>query len=75
MQVQITAHGFLKAPIGHEHLVFEVEPGTTVSRLLDELGLPGDLVLTTVINGKIATRESVLQDGDEVKLVPYTGGG
>ncbi|NIV37453.1 MAG: MoaD/ThiS family protein, partial [Anaerolineae bacterium] len=33
------------------------------------------LVLTTVINGKIATRESVLQDGDEVKLVPYTGGG
>jgi sulfur carrier protein ThiS len=75
MQVEITALGFLKASIGHDHLVLEVEPGTTVSRLLDEVGLPGDLVLTTAVNGKIVGRDRVLQDGDEVKLVPYTGGG
>ena len=64
MQIGVLAHGFLRAPLGTDYLVRELEPGTTVSHLLDELGLPADLVLTVAVNGQIASHDRVLEDGD-----------
>lgn len=75
IQVEVALLGFLKAAVGSDYVVLEVPPGTTVRGALELLHLKRDVVLSVVINNAVAGIDTVLQDGDKVKLVPYTGGG
>lgn len=75
VRVEVIPLGFLQIPAGSGRVSLEIPPGTTVRSALSKLNLNRDVVLNVAINGTIAGIDSVLQDGDEVKLMPYTGGG
>ena len=49
--------------------------GQTVHQLLDDLGIPPDLVAVVMVNGRQEPKSYLLQEGDQVKLVPLMGGG
>jgi sulfur carrier protein ThiS len=48
---------------------------TNVAELLDEQHLPRNEAAMLFINGQRATMESVIRDGDEIRLFPLLGGG
>jgi molybdopterin converting factor small subunit len=75
MKVEIVPLGFLKTSIGHDSLVLDLEVGGTVREALAKLGVQRGVVATAVINDKAASLDTALEDGDRVKLVPYTGAG
>lgn len=56
----------------------EVAPGTTVTRLLEELKLKPELVVVE-LNLNILKRdelaEATLKEGDQVEIVHFVGGG
>jgi len=59
-----------------DRLMLDLAPGATVQAVVDALGivLQDDAVLL-VVNNRIAEAETVLADGDEVRLVPAMSGG
>jgi molybdopterin converting factor small subunit len=75
IQVEVTLLGFLRAAAGSDCVVLHLPPGITVRSTLGELNLKRDVVLTVVVNDVVAGIDTVLQDGDKVRLIPYTGGG
>lgn len=56
----------------------ELAPGTSVARLIDELGLRPEIVAVEV-NRELVTRarraSTELVDGDQIELVTLVGGG
>jgi sulfur carrier protein len=56
----------------------EVEPGTTIARLLDDMGLPSKFVAVE-LNLEVVPRanhgECTLHEGDRLELVTLVGGG
>lgn len=53
----------------------EVVSGTTVERLIKDLGIPPDTVKLIFVNGKKVPVSAVLEDGDRLGLFPPVGGG
>ncbi|HET7770981.1 MAG TPA: MoaD/ThiS family protein [Chloroflexota bacterium] len=53
----------------------ELPDGLTAGNLIDLLRIAPDLECVVGVNGVLATRETVLADGDEVLLVPPLRGG
>ncbi|MFQ5886841.1 MAG: MoaD/ThiS family protein [Anaerolineae bacterium] len=39
------------------------------------MGIPPDLVAVVMVNGRQEPKSYLLQEGDQVKLVPLVGGG
>jgi sulfur carrier protein ThiS len=73
-RVEISPLGVLRRYAeGREPL--SVEAGRTVYQLLEELGIPSDLVAVVMVNGRQELKSYPLQEGDQVKLVPLIGGG
>lgn len=75
MQIEVIPLGFLKEPLGQDRIAVEAEPRATVRDVLSGLSVRLDLVSTVIVNGEAAPRDTVLHDGDTVRLVPYTGAG
>ena len=65
--------GMLKRYLSEERVT--ANPGQTVHQLLDCLGIPPDLVAVVMVNGRQKPKSYLLQEGDQVKLVPLVGGG
>ena len=59
-----------------DRLMLDLAPGATVQAVLDalEIAVRDDAVLL-VVNNRIAEAETVLADGDEVRLIPAMSGG
>ncbi len=55
--------------------VFEVESGSTISDIIDVLGLPSEQVSIMFVNGRHAKPDTVLKEGDELAMFPPIGGG
>lgn len=53
----------------------EIENGTTVEKLILDLGIPNDLVKLIFINGKKQNGSYQLKNNDRVGLFPPVGGG
>jgi molybdopterin converting factor small subunit len=53
----------------------ELEQGSSVSLLLDRLGVTAEMIGLIVINGKQQKMTTVLQENDEVWLIPPVTGG
>ena len=53
---------------------WEVEPGITVDDAILKMGLKLYAVLS-MRDGKFVSRETILRDGDEIKLIPVISGG
>lgn len=53
----------------------EVEPGTDIRSVADQLGIPGEEVKLIMVNGIGAKWETVLQGNERLALFPPVGGG
>ena len=76
MRIKARVHaGLQRHTDGASAVDLEVATGTTVTEMMDQLGVPSVEVYSVVINRRVATEETVLQDGDQVDLIPPIGGG
>ncbi|OGR34924.1 MAG: molybdopterin synthase sulfur carrier subunit [Desulfobacula sp. RIFOXYB2_FULL_45_6] len=71
LRLFVTLSGYL--PKNNECL--EIHEGTTVEKLIKDLGIPDELVKLIFINGKRQDRMYPLKQGDRVGLFPPVGGG
>jgi len=55
--------------------VREVPPGATVSRIVEEVGLPEKEIGIVLVNGRHAKLWRALADGDTLAIFPLVGGG
>ncbi|MCL1820202.1 MAG: MoaD/ThiS family protein [Oscillospiraceae bacterium] len=53
----------------------ELHSESTVADVITLLGIPGDEAGLTVINGKAVSHQTLLSDGDTVKIFPVIIGG
>lgn len=72
-RVKVVPVGMLKNYITPEMVT--ANSGQTVHQLLEGLGIPSDLVAVVMVNGRQESKSYLLQEGDQVKLVPLVGGG
>jgi molybdopterin converting factor small subunit len=76
MKVKITLHGTLRIKrqdlVGRDPVASEA---TTIGELLRELNLSRAEAPIIFVNEKRAGFESLIQDGDEIKVFPILGGG
>lgn len=72
-RVKVVPVGMLKNYIAPEMVT--ANSGQTVRQLLDGLSIPPDLVAVVMVNGRQESKSYLLQEGDQVKLVPLVGGG
>jgi sulfur carrier protein ThiS len=79
MVITIHLHSILRrsTPDGmQDRLQMEIEEGTTLKTVLQELDLPvADDALLLVVNGRIADQNQELSGGDEVRFMPAISGG
>jgi sulfur-carrier protein len=53
----------------------ELPPGTSVSAVIKELRIPESVVTLIFVNGRHASPDTTLDEGDTVALFPPIGGG
>jgi molybdopterin converting factor small subunit len=75
MKIQIRCYATLAQyqPSSGEEL--QVQPGMTGIDLAARLGIALEEIKVAFINGRHASLETVLQEGDRVALFPAVGGG
>ncbi|MGE5485065.1 MAG: MoaD/ThiS family protein [Ignavibacteriales bacterium] len=74
MEVSVRLFGTLRDLMGERRTV-SLDAGTTVTGLLKSLGLEEKGISLTVVNGVQVEAAHVLQDGDQVMIVPPVIGG
>jgi len=79
MHVRILPFGVLKDSLGSEPFAIDLPGGATVADLLARLGVQAPAVerlgIAVSINAEYASRSSVIQENDEVGLLPPVSGG
>lgn len=55
--------------------VFDIPEGALLSDVMACMGIPNDIEAVILINGRPATRTSVLSEGDKVVFFPPVTGG
>ncbi len=75
MPVRVIPVGVLRPSPSKDDIVFEAACGQTVHEMLRRLAIEPDLVAMVLINGRQVPKDTVLRDGDLVKLIPFVGGG
>jgi MoaE-MoaD fusion protein len=79
MQVRVLPFGVLKETLGSDPFGVDLPRGATVADLLTRLGVQAPLVeslgIAVSINAEYAGRGNVLQENDEVGLLPPVSGG
>lgn len=80
MRVRVLPFGILKEWLGPDAATVELPLGATVADLLEKLGAGADRAnplrgIAVGVNAGYATASQVLQDGDEVALLPPVSGG
>ena len=81
MQVRVLYFGIISDMAKRKEEVVEVEPGTSIGDLYDQLKADNasfaEVARQTrpVLNGKNATSSDMLEDGDEVAIMRAIGGG
>ena len=71
---EIVLIGRLKQYVGGRDRL-SVESGQTVPEFLEALGIERRAVSVIIVNGRRVSRDYVLRDGDEVRLLALIGGG
>ena len=69
---KVKAVGILRSYAGDE---VDIEGGKSVEEVLASLGIPSPLVGIVLVNGRQVEKSYVIEEGDEVKLIPLLGGG
>ncbi len=74
MTATIHPYGILKSYIGGKTEI-AVEAGRTIRQVMQDLGLPPEVVALVLVNDEQQPKDYVLQDGDTVKWMAVIGGG
>ncbi|NOZ71735.1 MAG: MoaD/ThiS family protein [Chloroflexi bacterium] len=72
MSISVRASGLLKQYVAANLELSDVE---TVAEAMKRLRLPEEVGMMVLVNGHVASRQTPLQDGDELHLVPVVSGG
>jgi molybdopterin converting factor subunit 1 len=81
MRIRVLYFAVVRERLGREHEEFDLPAGATVAGLLEELERRYDAVaglrrhLQVARNQEIARPETVLEEGDEIALIPPVSGG
>ncbi|MCL6429627.1 MAG: MoaD/ThiS family protein [Anaerolineae bacterium] len=75
VSVTIVPVGLLQPLVPRGSTVLRDAAGKTVAEVLAELQIDSDLVAMVLVNGRQTPKDTVLSDGDTVKLIPFVGGG
>lgn len=76
MSVTFLPVGLLKHYVkGASRLILEGKEGQTLEAVLQEIGLPVNVISLFLVNGDPKTKDYLLQLHDEVKLIALVGGG
>ncbi len=71
--VEVTTLGLLHGRLPGGGII--VESGQTVAHVIRALGLGVDEGLVPLVNGRLASWSTMLEDGDHLELVQSVGGG
>lgn len=74
MSAILKPYGILKEYTGGQSEV-PIEPGQTVRQALAGWGIPPEVVALVVINDQQASKDSLVEEGDVVKILAVVGGG
>jgi sulfur carrier protein ThiS len=66
---------FLEKKRFGEPFSVEIQEGSSLRDLLEQIGIPEDQVFTTLIDGKHREPDYILNEGERVSLFPPVGGG
>lgn len=76
MKIKITAVGYLKRYLDNkETRTVDVPSRSSIFKALEFLEIPSGEIMMVTVNGKHAQKEDILQNKDEIKLIPLMGGG
>ena len=80
IKIKVKCFSQVKYSLGVEELTFELEDGTDVSdleKIVREkaLGKLDGITLRTAVNRKYISDNAILNDGDEIALIPPVQGG
>lgn len=74
--IKVRCTGYIAAGLGFRESVIELPEGSTVQDLLKKLSPPVSFSWIAVsINGKIKDKKTVLNENDQVLVLPLGGGG
>ena len=74
--IRVILVGMLRQYVdGQESVTLTGWAGRPVRSLIESLGLPSALVGAVLIQGTLVTKDYLLQEGEEIKLIPLVGGG
>ena len=60
---------------GDSHQMLELQARTSVRDVVERLALPEMEIHLVFVNGRVASLDQMLQDGDRLALFPPIGGG
>lgn len=76
MSVTFLPVGLLKHYVkGASRLILEGKEGQTLEAVLQQIGLPVNLISIFIVNGEPKTKDYLLQPHDKVKLIALVAGG
>ena len=77
LQVRLfaTLRRFIPGYDPHQGLALEISPGTSVARIIQNLGLPPEDVTLILVNGVHQQPDYQLQGNERVAFFPPVGGG
>jgi|GEM_PF-1004535 len=76
MKIKIISVGYLKRYLDNkEEKTVEVPSDISVYQAFEYLEIPSGEVMMVTVNGKHAHKEEILQNNDEIKIIPLMGGG
>lgn len=75
MKVHVVAYGGIRKYLEKENADMNIETGSTVSILFQELKKPQDEIWMISVNGKIANENTILNEGDLVNIFEAVRGG
>ena len=70
-----TLRAYLPPGAPGDHVVLDVPDGATVDEVVQALHIPPHLERLTVVNGRDASPDQRLAEGDELSLFPPLAGG
>ena len=74
--IRVIPVGLLRQYVGgQEALALEGWAGRSVRALIEALGIPSPLVGAVLIHGILVNKDHLLQEDEEIKLIPLVGGG
>ena len=56
-------------------MIMEIEEGTTPLQISNKLAIPIDDIAIIMVNGRSASKDSILKENDVLALFPPVGGG